>query len=91
MKQKVHPVNPFIYVPMPAEPGDVPDLLLNPVQPVFRACVNTVLINHRKEYLSRLIFVRASMRQDDIERLLSDLLLYICPSTKDTGFRTKWL
>ena len=78
MEQKVHLVNSFIRVPMPAEPGLVLASVLNGIKPTLHAVIYCASINHAKEHLGWFLFERAGVRQDDVERFALNLLLHIC-------------
>ena len=61
MEEKVHAVDPFIDMPVSAEPGDVIERALNSVQPSLCAVIHSALLYHREKSLYRLIFVRAGV------------------------------
>ena len=61
MEQEVQLVNPLVDVPVAAHPGIICKLRFNLIQPVFRAVIYRVLVNHRQKCLDRFILERAGV------------------------------
>ena len=77
MKQEMHPVNPFVNMPVSHIPRLVIQYILYSIQPLFRAVVNFGLINSGQKALCRNILKRTCMRKDNIDFFAPDLLLHI--------------
>ena len=78
MEQEVQFVDPLVDVPVAAHPGIIYELLFNLIQPVFRAVIYRVLVDHRQESLNRFVLVWAGMGEHHIDTpVFLYLLLHI--------------
>ena len=76
MEQEVHFVDPLVRMPMSAEPRLVLNCFFDGIKPTLCAVIHGALIDPTEKHLGWLILERASMRQDYVEGLAFDLLLY---------------
>lgn len=59
-------INRFVDVPVSAIPLAVVELVLNIIQPILSACINSALVNKGKECLGWCVFEWASMTENNI-------------------------
>ena len=77
MEQKVHVINSFVDVPMPAKPCNIVGGVFDGVEPFFCTCIHRTLINAGEEHFHRLVLEWAGMGENHIDLVLLKLLFHI--------------
>lgn len=73
----MHPIHPFIRMPMPAVPRLVVRHLLDFVQPFLRATVHFALVNAGEKHLDGHVFKGASVGEDHVKRFYPHLIFHV--------------